>query len=71
MQSATANAVPTVQRTQFFARSAIYTDISLFTGLMIASILLVTRHKEWHRRLTFIARSDGWTGLAPGLVGPP
>jgi hypothetical protein len=30
-------------------------DISLFSLLMLASILLVTKHKEWHRRLTFVA----------------
>jgi hypothetical protein len=49
-------------------------DISLFTGLMIASILLVTRHKEWHRRLTFTAAiclvapaATRWTLKMPGL----
>lgn len=31
------------------------TDIALFGGLMLASILTVTRHREWHRRLTFAA----------------
>lgn len=30
-------------------------DITMFTVLMIAAILLVTRHKEWHRRFTFVA----------------
>ncbi len=30
-------------------------DISLFSLFMVASILLVTRHKEWHRRLTYVA----------------
>lgn len=30
-------------------------DISLFSLLMLASILLVTKHKEWHRRLTYVA----------------
>lgn len=30
-------------------------DISLFSILMIGSILLVTRHREWHRRLTYVA----------------
>lgn len=30
-------------------------DIGLFTGLMVASVVLVTRHREWHRRLTFAA----------------
>lgn len=30
-------------------------DITLFAGLMAASILLVTRHREWHRRLTYVA----------------
>jgi hypothetical protein len=31
------------------------TDLTLFSGLMLASILLVTRHREWHRRLTYVA----------------
>jgi hypothetical protein len=30
-------------------------DISLFTLLMLASISLVTKHKEWHRRPTYVA----------------
>ena len=30
-------------------------DISLFAALMLASIALVTRHKEWHKRLTYAA----------------
>jgi hypothetical protein len=30
-------------------------DISLFSLFMIASILLVTKHKEWHRRFTYVA----------------
>jgi len=30
-------------------------DIGLFSILMIASMALVTKHKEWHRRLTFVA----------------
>lgn len=30
-------------------------DMVMFTVLMIAAILLVTRHKEWHRRFTFVA----------------
>ena len=30
-------------------------DISLFSLLMLASILLVTKHKEWHKRFTFVA----------------
>jgi hypothetical protein len=30
-------------------------DISLFSLLMLASIVLVTKHKEWHRRLTYVA----------------
>jgi hypothetical protein len=30
-------------------------DICLFSFLMIASILLVTKHKEWHRRFTYVA----------------
>lgn len=30
-------------------------DITLFGGLMLASIILVTRKREWHRRLTYVA----------------
>ncbi|MCC5870357.1 MAG: hypothetical protein JJU27_17795 [Gammaproteobacteria bacterium] len=30
-------------------------DISLFALLMIGAILLVTRHREWHRRLIYVA----------------
>jgi hypothetical protein len=30
-------------------------DIGLFSLFMIASILLVTKHKEWHRRFTYVA----------------
>jgi len=30
-------------------------DITLFTALMIAAIVLVTRHKESHRRFVFVA----------------
>jgi len=30
-------------------------DMTMFTVMMIAAILLVTRHKEWHRRYTFVA----------------
>lgn len=30
-------------------------DITLFAALMAASLLLVTRRKEWHRRLTYVA----------------
>ena len=30
-------------------------DISMFTVLMLGAIVLVTRHKEWHRRLVFVA----------------
>ena len=50
------------------------TDIGLFAGLMIASILLVTRHREWHRRLTFTAAlclvapaATRWTMKMPWL----
>lgn len=30
-------------------------DITLFAVLMIAAVVLVTRHKEWHRRFVFVA----------------
>lgn len=30
-------------------------DLTLFATLMLASILLVTRKREWHRRLTYVA----------------
>jgi len=30
-------------------------DISLFAVLMTGAILLVTRHREWHRRLIYVA----------------
>jgi hypothetical protein len=30
-------------------------DISLFALLVIGAILLVTRHREWHRRLMYVA----------------
>ncbi|SDD60118.1 hypothetical protein SAMN04488104_104033 [Algoriphagus faecimaris] len=30
-------------------------DMTLFSVFMIAAILLVTRHKEWHRRFAFVA----------------
>lgn len=30
-------------------------DMSLFAGFMVASVAMVTRHKEWHRRLTYVA----------------
>lgn len=30
-------------------------DMSLFALSMTAAIVLVTRHKEWHRRLTYVA----------------
>jgi hypothetical protein len=49
-------------------------DISLFTVLMIAAIVLVTRHKEWHRRFVFVAAlclvapaATRWTLQIPGF----
>lgn len=49
-------------------------DITSFAVLMAASILLVTRHKEWHRRLTFTAAAyltldaaTRWTLKVPGV----
>lgn len=32
-----------------------FVDITLFAVLMVASMVLVTRRKDWHRRLTFVA----------------
>jgi len=32
-----------------------FADMGLFTGFMIAAVVLVTRHKEWHRRLVYTA----------------
>lgn len=49
-------------------------DIGLFSLLMIAAIVLVTRHKEWHRRFVFVAAlclvapaATRWTLKIPGL----
>ena len=49
-------------------------DITLFTVLMIAAIVLVTRHKEWHRRFVFVAAlclvapaATRWTLRVPGF----
>jgi hypothetical protein len=49
-------------------------DITLFALLMVAAILLVTRHKEWHRRLVFVAAlclvapaATRWTLKTPGI----
>lgn len=49
-------------------------DMTLFTVLMIAAIVLVTRHKEWHRRLVFVAAlclvapaATRWTLQIPGI----
>ena len=49
-------------------------DLSLFAGLMAASMLTVTRHREWHRRLTFAAAlclvapaATRWTLRIPGV----
>jgi hypothetical protein len=51
-------------------------DISLFAVLMLAAIVLVTRHREWHRRFVFIAAlcliapaATRWTLQIPGLDG--
>lgn len=49
-------------------------DMTLFTVLMIAAIVLVTRHKEWHRRFVFVAAlclvapaATRWTLQIPGI----
>jgi hypothetical protein len=49
-------------------------DITLFSALMIAAIVLVARHKEWHRRFVFVAAlclvapaATRWTLRIPGL----
>jgi hypothetical protein len=49
-------------------------DMGLFTALMIAAIVLVTRHKEWHRRFVFVAAlclvapaASRWTYRVPGM----
>jgi hypothetical protein len=49
-------------------------DITLFTVLMIAAIVLVTRYKEWHRRFVFVAAlclvapaATRWTLRVPGV----
>jgi hypothetical protein len=49
-------------------------DITLFGVLMIAAIVLVTRHKEWHRRFVFVAAlclvgpaATRWTLRVPGV----
>ena len=49
-------------------------DITLFAVLMTAAIVLVTRHKEWHRRFVFVAAlclvapaATRWTMKVPGL----
>jgi hypothetical protein len=51
-----------------------FIDITLFTVLMVAAIVLVTRHKEWHRRFVFVAAlclvapaATRWTLRMPGL----
>ncbi len=48
-------------------------DISMFTVLMIAAIVCVTRHKEWHRRFVYVAAlclvapaATRWTLQMPG-----
>jgi hypothetical protein len=49
-------------------------DMTLFTVLMLAAIVLVTRHKEWHRRFVFVAAvclvapaATRWTLHVPGF----
>ncbi|MBC7622094.1 MAG: hypothetical protein H7232_01765 [Aeromicrobium sp.] len=49
-------------------------DMTLFTVLMVAAIVLVTRYKEWHRRFVFVAAlclvapaATRWTLGIPGL----
>ena len=49
-------------------------DITLFAVLMIGAIVLVTRHKEWHRRFVFVAAlclvapaATRWTLRVPAL----
>ena len=49
-------------------------DISLFAVLMTAAIVLVTRHREWHRRFVFVAAlclvapaATRWTLRMPGI----
>ena len=51
-----------------------FIDVGMFSALMIASILLVTRHPEWHKRLTFVAAlclvapaATRWTLKTPGI----
>ena len=46
----------------FFYTAFNIVDLATFAALMIASIVAVTRHSDWHRRLTF--------GAALCLVGP-
>lgn len=49
-------------------------DISSFGVLMFAAIVMVTRHKEWHRRFAYVAAlclvgpaATRWTLRIPGL----
>lgn len=49
-------------------------DLSLFTLSMIGAIVLVTRHREWHRRFAFVAAlclvapaATRWTLKVPGI----
>lgn len=51
-----------------------FADLTLFTVLMIAATVLVTRHKEWHRRFVFVAAlclvapaATRWTLQVPGI----
>lgn len=48
-------------------------DMTMFTVLMIAAIVCVTRHKEWHRRFVYVAAlclvapaATRWTLQMPG-----
>lgn len=49
-------------------------DITLFAVLMVAAIVSVTRHREWHRRFMFVAAlclvapaATRWTYRIPGV----
>lgn len=50
------------------------TDVTLFAGLMAAAMLSASRHREWHRRLTYTAAlclvapaATRWTLRIPGF----
>lgn len=51
-----------------------FVDLTLFTLLMVVAIVLVTRHREWHRRFVFVAAlclvapaATRWTLHVPGV----